>query len=482
MLKKLLFVFILFSIAEANAQEWKPVNRNEKYNYQLATNTYYATIWVDSLKVINNDSIFYLNKIIKKVANGTYGINGYYLNNQSQFFLSKLINTSSGNILMEEDSSIKFLIKPNANLYETWVFDSIKNDTASVIDISTRNIFGFIDSVKTIALSSNDTIVISKNYGIIRFPLFDSLKQHVTLSGIEGRNIGMLTPKESDFFNFNIGDIFYYKYFSYFSNWSLYSYYENYKKIVITNKVITGDSIIYLMDFKSRGIYHVQGGTQNDTTYLNKNDSTIIYTVNDEADDFLNKYNNQILNWPITGWVYKPITLSYDNVFESTTKSYSYYPFCRKYPSDTIIECLNWYLCSFIYETYSFDANFGLRNRVHTDNQDQTSFSETLVGCIRNGITYGTILNDSIFFTEAPAVEADFNIYPNPVTDQLIIENIKSLWQTSLVIYDIHGIEVKKMQLKNSKTAIDVSNLTQGLYLIKFTNHDFVQVKMFVKG
>ena len=113
LLTTLLCVFVFHSL---NAQNWKPVTKTDKYNY-LKDSTYH-TIWVDSSKSINGDSVYYLNKIMKKVKdeNPTLYIMGYYLENKSQFFLSKIINTASGDVVMKENDSLKLLLKPLAQL------------------------------------------------------------------------------------------------------------------------------------------------------------------------------------------------------------------------------------------------------------------------------------------------------------------------------------------------------------------------------
>ena len=68
-------LIMVFALNIASAQNWKPINANLKYNYS-DVNCYY-TVWVDSVKCINNDSVFYLNKVIKKVKIGD-GSDPYY--------------------------------------------------------------------------------------------------------------------------------------------------------------------------------------------------------------------------------------------------------------------------------------------------------------------------------------------------------------------------------------------------------------------
>ena len=197
------------------------------------------------------------------------------------------------------------------------------NDTAKVVDISTMMIFGNIDSVKIIRLTSNDSIILSKNYGIIKFPANDSENQYVNLVGIEDQNLGVLIPKFKNFFDYNIGDVFYYKYQSY-GRW--YDYFI-YKKATILSKEINGDTIKYNMDFKSKNIAIGHYGYSNDTSYLNNADSLLVFV--DNNDHFLNKYNYQPILNGVSGMNYKPVNVLYDSTYHVLTKSYHYYPFCE---------------------------------------------------------------------------------------------------------------------------------------------------------
>jgi hypothetical protein len=189
----LILFLVLIPVYGLHAQGWQPFQKGEKYNYNLGDKQFYATIWIDSTAFITNDSVYYFNKVLKKVKTGTdWQIPNFYLNDQSQFFLSKLSFGESRELQFTENDTIKFLIKPLANLNEQWVFDAHNNIIATVVAEDEVSIFGVTDSVKLIKLSNSDTIIISKFHSFLRFPLFDTLNQHVVLAGIEGRNLGSL--------------------------------------------------------------------------------------------------------------------------------------------------------------------------------------------------------------------------------------------------------------------------------------------------
>jgi sugar lactone lactonase YvrE len=72
---------------------------------------------------------------------------------------------------------------------------------------------------------------------------------------------------------------------------------------------------------------------------------------------------------------------------------------------------------------------------------------------------------------------ADFQIYPNPVSNQL---NISTPFEIQkLVIYDVTGKQVKYQE--GNTTAIDVQDLKSGFYLLEVTINDKKEVSKFIK-
>jgi hypothetical protein len=56
-------VFWLFLSGMAFTQEWKPLTSNEKFNYRIDSAGYISTtLWIDSIKIMNGDSVFFLNR------------------------------------------------------------------------------------------------------------------------------------------------------------------------------------------------------------------------------------------------------------------------------------------------------------------------------------------------------------------------------------------------------------------------------------
>lgn len=72
-----------------------------------------------------------------------------------------------------------------------------------------------------------------------------------------------------------------------------------------------------------------------------------------------------------------------------------------------------------------------------------------------------------------------FQVYPNPTSDYLKINNWNQYNDTEVSIVSIQGQEIKKMKLDNN--IIDVSNLKSGVYFLNLTNENQTGSVKFVK-
>lgn len=75
-----------------------------------------------------------------------------------------------------------------------------------------------------------------------------------------------------------------------------------------------------------------------------------------------------------------------------------------------------------------------------------------------------TISNQGVGLSEITNTKV--SIYPNPTKDFIIIENL--LEKNSVFIYNIIGKLVFKQSINNNRETIDVRNLSNGIYFIKF--------------
>lgn len=63
----------------------------------------------------------------------------------------------------------------------------------------------------------------------------------------------------------------------------------------------------------------------------------------------------------------------------------------------------------------------------------------------------------------------DLNIYPNPFSDKIYFENNKAEW-ISLSIINSIGQEVKRIDISDKNTSIDLADIDDGIYVLRFTS------------
>lgn len=499
MRKLIIAIFLVVSSIQIIAQNWSPLNLSDKYNYKLDTSYFITnTIWVDSVSVINGDSVFYLNRIITDCDTCSSAIGGFtsfcywdtiypcnscfVLENQPQFFQRKMVKKGDG-IYSFEDTA-KFAILTKAKLNDTWIFDTLNSINAQVINIFQELIFGNTDSVKIIALSSNDTIKISKNYGILLFPHKYGINSKYFLTGIEGRNLGEKLPDFWDIFNFSIGDIFQYNgdYGSAGSQ-DIYT-----KKYTITSKQISGDTLFY----EIQGIINGALWDWNAwpvPLYFPYNYSytdTLIYI--DSANHAANIYN-------------------YEKVEMCNQLAGTYYPYCylscmisklrigidgQNLITKTLGGDINFGNNDYIY--YHLDSFPGILGKqsnmaqntieiIYTESLGRVSFShyffegreiESLVGYIKGMDTIGTITPDSMLLkinSNTITRKDNIKIFPNPISTigTLMFKN-PNHDKFEFVLYDILGNKIDHTKTSQEKITVNAYNKNPGIYFYKLSS------------
>ena len=97
-------------------------------------------------------------------------------------------------------------------------------------------------------------------------------------------------------------------------------------------------------------------------------------------------------------------------------------------------------------------------------------------------------INDTLIFTEDAGSSLGINdddaldlvIYPNPTKDILYIKNVVDYSSAFYTIFDINGRRVANVKL--NKPTIDVSNLSEGNYLLRIVDDNGVKIQKFIKN
>lgn len=74
-----------------------------------------------------------------------------------------------------------------------------------------------------------------------------------------------------------------------------------------------------------------------------------------------------------------------------------------------------------------------------------------------------------------------FSVYPNPAQDKITIEGEHFASNSVVTILDLQGRQVQSSTLNASKSTLDISNLTQGVYFVRIEDADKIGVQQLIK-
>lgn len=461
-------ILLLFVSVNSFSQNWLPVNNAYRYNYYADSNAFenICTVWADSVDFSSFDSIYYLNRVVIKLEFSV-------MKNSPLFLQKKMIKKSTGEIVFTDTNS--FIIKPYGSLGDSWIFDSLNNITAQIIDVNYLPVLGNADSVKTIKLSSSDTIILSKNYGIIKFAVSYLNPKKYYLAGIEGLNVGLNIPILEDYLIFNVGDVFeYYTKKDHLTNSVYTSYYSssNYK-YTITSKSVINDTISYNIDYFKLSSFPNEYGIPNTLIYQSGSSEFMLIKNNY---NYLNFYNKEYVG---NDSVFRQLYFFHSDILNADGKGLS-----RLYGpghNNDMVYVNN----QFSYSYSSFLEGKGLY-RYFSSYQSSyypiaDRFDSTLVGCMINGIIYGTLHPDSFFMDPNDTLETGKNyiVFPNPSTGEFTVTippNTKEIQ-----IFNSLGNRILKREGLYTKSSVDLELLNNGIYIIQIiTDEENIKKKIVV--
>jgi hypothetical protein len=101
------------------------------------------TVWADSAAIAGGDSVFFLNRVMCDTCVTYTGDllscdTCYWAKNQPQFMMRKKVKMQSGMFAFMDTAN--FVIDPNALIGNSWVFDTLNNITALVINANVQNV------------------------------------------------------------------------------------------------------------------------------------------------------------------------------------------------------------------------------------------------------------------------------------------------------------------------------------------------------
>ena len=469
---KLLITLSILSLS-LFSQNWSLINSNYTYNYAV-DEVYELSIYAESISLNGSDTTFFINKIVVNCDTCSGEGYGALLRNQPTFFQKEVTKKVNKYIFSD---SLSFSILSHAESNDTWIFDTLNNINAEVVSKTYESVFGISDSIKYIRLSNNDSIIISKNYGIIRFDVPDT--SSYLLIGIEKptENLGYIVPKFHDFFNFNIGDVYQYRNQQCCSNGG--GNWEYRIKYTILSKEVNGDTIKYIRqkDFAGYSVFHCSWFSPIDSFY-NYTTDTVIFI--DSVLHFTNNLNYELYSelFPVP-YVSSDDTIYYESTEVSiengiTTKQFrinptGIEPYYFYLPENPDILLIDENRIKKIYKT-----GLGLTYQ-HFGWFEADSFEE-LIGYVKNGDTTGIVYGDDVYLQtkEIKGLGNEFIIYPNPAKEYITVKfnNTERKQISDIFIYNVSGKIVKRISVNKNAVKINTNTLKSGVYFVNIITKD----------
>lgn len=467
-MNKYLFSLALFIMPGAGAvsQDWSPINTLWKHHFRIDTVDHIThTVYVDSITVSGNDSIFHLNRIM--LACDTCGDpwNLYMWKNQPQFLQQRMVR-KPGETYRFEDKDV-FYLRPAENIGASWIYDSVSVITAIVDDIYLGDVLGTTDSLKRVLLSTGDTLLLSKNYGIIRFPSSDGYNYH--LEGIGGAGLGMQVPGFNEFYDFEVGDVFQYLWeTNYLGDGS-----HILTKSTILEKTDYGDSLVYEVHNKGFNWQTAYPGYPHDTVYF---DEFTQWRFIDSAGHFCNRFNQEAAISVPPFW--GPVFCEVDLVWEAGSQVRKK---IRANPS--VGQGLGWQLMNPsnpmyhpdllipAVDGYELEYRQGLGEVYYYFWVFEVTEWEELIGYVKDGDTTGKVYEDSLltFIPNKSLPEVKFSISPNPARDHVTIAMLDSnAFPSRVSIFNQQGqlMAYYEIRSKEMNGKLDISKLAPGIYVV----------------
>lgn len=457
------------------AQDWNPILTAQKMNYRHSDSLYITnTIWVDSTSPSQWDTIYHFNTIVKDHPTDSTRV----IRNQSDF-LKRYMHRQNEESYMFYDPKTNslFVIMPFATIGESWLFEPGVPIHAEVLSMEVMEVFGTNDSVRVIGLTDGNEILLSRSFGILKFPDFEN-GGYFELAGIQGTEYGESVPGFWEVFDFEVGDV--------------YQYMEDTgdpfgsgtitRKIVITSKETLPNAYHYGVYGLYHCVYMNAGGGGGIISYSYTED--LVFT--DSTGHPANLFSNELYLVPDSWTDYGT-----HKVF-TKTKIYDhpgYETICKElgpkeesnimfqadlfYEADENNDTLHKLLFPSTLGEPCGLMGHGFGNQIGQTYSSSGCFeyweNVVLTGFVKDGDTTGAITPDSLLLVgmknHFKSLET-YHVYPNPATDQVIVENKGKLGsgETILVIHNNSSMQVLRVRLEALKNLISTADFEAGPY------------------
>jgi hypothetical protein len=465
------------------SQNWQPVNPAHTYFYfDDTTGLIKQTVKVDSVSVAAGHPVYYLNTGAKQCDTcwtliPCYNFNGDYFLSGIQGIFSKQVHQIDENKYWFFDT-VSFVILPKANLDQTWLFDTLNNINAEVSDLKYEAVFeGIFDSTKTISLSSGKEILLSKSYGILRFPSSDENTDNYQLAGLQTgtENIGNTPPGFQEIFDYEVGDVFQYHGSAWDGSFPPPNSDDYTLKVQITSKTQTDNSVTFGRYIIKKWITYGGLSVSNDeVTYTNTPEfmaNQLPGTLYDICADDQMFYdmceyepNRVVCEMHQFHCPHLEIVKAVGNYIDP-------WEINMLVPCEDGINVMANVYWEYLYaEGKSYASGLGQVSDIHFFIEQANLYN--IEGYVKDGDTIGTITPDEILLdVKETSGHQNIKIYPNPADDILFLETPVN---SKVQIYDLIGQVVFDGTFTESKNQIKLGDFLPGIYLLKVFSGDRV--------
>lgn len=492
-----LLALLLLTGSNATGQSWAPVSKDQVYYYQADTADHIThQLQVDSTYSRNGNQVQVLNTGLQRcdtcsadnlpVVGDPGRIDTVYYHIDHPFFWQRTVVDSQNRYYFYGNRD--FILAPDAPKETTWPFRPDTSVTARIDSTYQTSVFGRTDSVKRIRLSSGQTLLLTKNHGIMEFPAVqDGI--HYQLTGIKSDTNRMgNTFGFKEIYDWQVGDVFQYKYDPFPRPRDFYR--GSTTKREILEKNISTNKVTYKVESKELKSVKYRSGTREalvvDTSYIK-------FTTNSLGDC----YPGEVLqNSDIDDWGLPPLRSEDSNMVTrcrltvdsngrltktiGAKRNFSDRPInYYKQARGTIHQAQG-----SVNGDYGKQFKEGLGLTSHYQFYFEAGSYRKLIGYMKGDSTVGKVLSDQRIRERddvgvSGALESPTIVYPNPVQRTLHLENLSPAHAAEIRLYNQMGQRVRQYQQAGAKARINTAGLEPGLYILKIQDgSDFIQRKV----
>ncbi|HAD10940.1 MAG TPA: hypothetical protein DCF33_00730 [Saprospirales bacterium] len=462
------YILLLFLLASQilHSQNWLPVVPGETQHYRLPDSNHIThSLLIDSVKQVGSNTIYYLNRIIRWKNIGEL----VALKDQGQFMGQTMTQTQDGQLVIAHEGlflDTLIILHPSAQLGQSWLAVPESNTQATVTNVEETQFIGVTDSVKTITFSNGAVWKLSKHHGLVEAPDFQHQNAKVTLSGLETAGLGDRLYRMSDFFDYQVGDVFEYtQYSSYFTGET--SYWN--KSRILEKPISSPDTLEYVVEVKTK---ETVNGLFNHVKYYQ---DTVRMQYLKKDWERISSYQSEVLPIHWEGWTY--VSWHNNGIIIGHPSSWNQFPgdTCPVYRTPTNPN--NWLAtieggleCFHPYEYHEVFKS-GIGRTFYSYSLIDYFYTERMYGAVIQGDTvYGHISPDWVFTqTNSPSINTTLQPEPNPTTNTTFFPLPEGWKDGEILVHHLSGSLVNRQKVEQSdRISLDLSDLPNGIYLIKY--------------